>query len=97
MIVASLNLFQLFPLYGTPYFITERLDIDRVYPSRLNTGTDITSDTWQRYGDLSGYDVTNGGVITCADIATAKNTIVLMGGWEIELPYLFIISGTHYF
>jgi Apea-like HEPN len=74
MIVVSLNLFQLFPLYRTPYCITERRDIDHVYPSPLNTGTEITWETWQRYGP-SGHDITSGGVITCGDITNAVNVL----------------------
>jgi hypothetical protein len=75
MIVVSLNLFQLFPLYRTPYFISERLDMDHVHPTRLNTGTEIMWDTWQRYAQPRGYDVTSGGVITCGDITNAVNVL----------------------
>jgi hypothetical protein len=75
MIVVSLNLFQLFPLYPTPYFITERLDVDHVYPTRLNTGTEILWDTWQRYAQPQGHDVSGAGVITCGDITNAVNVL----------------------
>jgi hypothetical protein len=75
MIVVSLNLFQLFPLYPTPYCITERLDMDHVYPSRLNTGTEIIWDRWQRYAQPRGHDITSGGVITCGDITNAVSVL----------------------
>jgi len=75
MIVVSLNLFQLFPLYPTPYFISERLDVDRVHPTRLDTGTGIMWDTWQRYAQPRGHDLTGGGAITCGDIKSAVNVL----------------------
>jgi hypothetical protein len=75
MIVVSLNLFQLFPLYPTPYFITERLDVDHVYPTGLDAGAGILWNTWQRYAQVRGHDVNGTGAITCGDITNAVNVL----------------------
>jgi hypothetical protein len=68
MIAISLNLFQLCPLYRTPYFITEELDIAHHYPNFFKN-IKIEWETWDRYAP--SYDLTANGKITCDDIVKA--------------------------
>jgi hypothetical protein len=72
MVVISLNLFQLFPLYPTSYFVTEELGTEHSYPVPLK-GIKMEWETWQRYS--AGYDLTANGKITCDDIVKAVKVL----------------------
>jgi hypothetical protein len=75
MVVTSLNLFQLFPLYATPYFITEELDKNLVYPSFFQR-VKVVWGTWlQRYAIPTGYNLTSSGAITCDNIIQTVNIL----------------------
>jgi hypothetical protein len=75
MVVTSLNLFQLFPLYATPYFVTEELDKNVVSPSFFQRVKVVWWSWLDRYAIPTGYDLTSGGTITCDNIIHVVNIL----------------------
>jgi hypothetical protein len=85
MLVISVNLFHIFPLYSAPYFITEDLAQHFARPHFFRTK--IVWETWQRYADPSGYDLTVTGKITTDDLISAVNVLekyYRYNGWIVN-------------
>jgi hypothetical protein len=75
MIVISLYLSHVFPLYSAPYYITEDLAPHSAHPRLFFFRTTIGWKTWQRYCDPLGYDLTTTGKITAHDLISAVNVL----------------------
>jgi len=73
MLVISLNLFRLFPLYDSPYFITQDNAQHSTHPHFFHSK--IAWKTWQRYADPSGYDLTIAGAITGDQLISIVNIL----------------------
>jgi hypothetical protein len=75
MIVVGLNLLRLFPLYVTRYFITEEYERNFAYLSFLRPEAQVIWESWQRFLNPSGYNLTSSGTIACDDVVRVVDVL----------------------